>query len=82
MKWLTHERDKIGDFQKRVLIHLPIGFIIGVLFPLTYPALKIFIRYEENEDVHTKDQAWKDYAGAMVGCVIGNFVEAGIIIWL
>jgi len=64
-----------------MLMHIPIGFVIGLLFPLTYPALKLFIRYEENEDVHTKDQAWKDYAGAIAGAIMGNLTVAGIIIW-
>ena len=68
-KILKHPRDKVGDYQRRVLIHIPIGLLIGIPI-LGYPVLKLFIRYEENEDAHTKDQAWKDYAGAIAGACI------------
>ena len=72
--FLTHDQDKVGDFQKRVLLHIPIGYII-VISALAHPILPIplvwlFIRYEENEDAHKKDQAWKDYFGAIVGGVM------------
>lgn len=80
-KFITHERDKVGDYQFRFLLHIPMGLIIGLLFPLTYPVLVLFIRYEENEDLHTKDQAWKDYAGTLAGCVVGNLALIGLIIW-
>ena len=69
MKLLTHERDKVGDFQRRALLHIPIGILIGI--PLFgSPLEKLFIKYEENEDKWVKDQAWKDYFGAMVGTAI------------
>jgi len=68
---LKHDRDKVGDFSKRVLLHIPIGFVIGAVFPLSFPLLWLFIKYEENEDLHTKDEAWKDYFGAMVGSSLG-----------
>jgi len=71
LSFIKHSRDKEGDFGIRVLIHIPIGLLIGLTFPLSIPLVKLFIRYEENEDIHTKDQAWKDYFGAMVGCSIG-----------
>ena len=78
MPLLNHGRDKVGDFQKRVLIHIPIGLLIGVpLFGI--PILVLFVRYEQNEDLHTKDQAWKDYAGAIVGSVITTI---GALVWL
>ena len=80
MKLLTHKRDTKGDFQKRVLIHIPVGLIIGIPvfgWVLGY----LFVAYEENEDLHTKDQAWKDYFGAMVGCGFGIFISIGLIIW-
>lgn len=76
MKFLKHERDKVGDFQKRVFLHIPIGFIVIIsalghpLLPL--PLVWLFIRYEENEDVHTQDQAWKDYFGAIIGAVMAS----------
>ena len=84
MKILRHDRDKVGDFQSRVLLHIPIGFLIGMasLIPFVGLALLwLFIRYEENEDLHFKDQAWKDYFGAIVGVVIAFVVIIGIIFW-
>lgn len=78
MPFLKHERDKVGDFQPRVLLHIPIGFIMGLtsVIPFVgYGLTRLFIRYEENEDIHTKDQAWKDYFGALVG-----FTAASIVI--
>ncbi len=81
MKLLKHERDLVGDYQKRVLIHIPIGFLIGVAFPLSYPILLLFIRYEENEDMWVKDRAWKDYAGAIAGAIVGLLTLIGIIFW-
>jgi len=70
-KVLTHNRDKVGDFGIRTVIHIPVGFIIGLTFPLSYPLLTTLHKYEENEDLHTKDQAWKDYFGVMVGEALG-----------
>jgi len=81
MKLLMHSRDKVGDFQDRVLLHVPIGFLMG-LFPFDTGLKDIFIRYEENEDLHEHDKAWKDYFGAMVGYVLGRFTLIGLIIWL
>lgn len=80
MKFITHERDKVGDYQKRVLIHIPIGILLGIPI-LGIPLLILFVRYEENEDKHVKDEAWKDYAGAMGGAIISLVVIVGIIIW-
>ena len=86
MRWidrlLTHSRDTAGDFGSRVVIHIPLGFLIGVTFPVSVPLLLLFIRYEENEDVHTKDQAWKDYFGALVGCALGLVTEVTLVIML
>ena len=70
-KHFTHVRDDEGDFGIRALMHIPIGLLIGLTFPLSYPLLKTFIVYEENEDVHTKDEAWKDYYGCQMGEAIG-----------
>ena len=69
--WIKHNRDSEGDFGVRMLLHIPIGLLIGLTFPLSFPIAWLFIRYEENEDLHTKDEAWKDYFGAIVGCSIG-----------
>ena len=69
MKFLTHERDNVGDFQKRVLLHMPAGLVIGIPV-IGWAFAYIFKAYEENEDLHTKDQAWKDYFGALVGAAI------------
>ena len=68
-KFLTHPRDFDGDYQERLLMHIPVGILMGIPL-LGLPLLRLFIRYEENEDAHTKDQAWKDYAGALVGISI------------
>lgn len=78
MKLLRHDRDEVGDYQSRVLLHILPGFLMGLL-----PGLSgLFIRYEENEDVHTKDQAWKDYAGAMYGYIPGRIALLSSITWL
>lgn len=77
---LKHCRDDVGDFQSRVLIHIPIGLLIGVPI-LGYPILWLFLKYEKNEDLHTKDQAWKDIFGAIVGASITVITIIGIIIW-
>jgi len=85
MKLLKHERDKIGDFQRRVLLHIPIGFIIGLasVVPFVGSTLaQLFIRYEENEDVHTRDEAWKDYFGALTGFVLAVVIIIGLLVWL
>ena len=75
MKLLTHNRDKTGDFQSRVLVHIPIGIItalcILVHWVLVLALVYIFWHYERNEDAHTADEAWKDLYGWMVGFVIG-----------
>lgn len=71
---LKHERDKVGDFQRRVLLHVPIGFIIGISvlghWAIGIILVALFIFYERNEDVWEKDKAWKDVFGALAGCVI------------
>lgn len=81
-QFLTHERDTVGDYQRRLLMHIPIGIIMGIpLFGL--PVLWLFIRYEENEDKWVKDQAWKDYAGAVTGTIMTAFVMVILaILWL
>jgi len=78
---LKHERDKKGDFGKRALMHIPVGLIAGIPI-LGYPVLKLFIFYEENEDLHIQDEAWKDTFGAMVGASITAVAAVGVAIWL
>ncbi len=82
MKLLIHSRDLVGDFQNRVLVHLPIGLVIGlswlVHWSVTLALCYVFVCYEENEDAHTKDQAWKDYFGCLIGIIIGGIVSKGV----
>jgi len=76
---LTHNRDKEGDFGYRVLLHIPIGLLMGMPL-LGWALIPIFISYEQNEDLHTSDQAWKDYFGALVGCAITTIAFAIIVL--
>lgn len=81
-KLLTHERDMRGDYGSRVVLHLFIGFVIGLFFPLSYPILKLFIAYEDSEDFWVHDRAWKDYAGALAGSVFGVLTSVSLIVYL
>ncbi len=81
MKFLKHSRDTVGDYQQRVLIHIPIGLLIGILI-LGYPLLHLFEKYQQSEDQWVKDQAWKDYAGAQIGAIISILIQIGIVIYL
>ena len=81
MKFLKHERDKVGDYQRRLLMHIPIGLLIGVPI-IGYPILKLFVAYEDSEDFWVHDKAWKDYAGALVGAVIMELIIIGLVIYL
>ena len=76
----THERDEEGDFGFRSLMHIPIGILMGIPL-LGKPLREMFIRYEENEDKHVKDQAWKDYHGAMIGEAITEVASAALLTW-
>ena len=76
----THVRDKEHDFGFRALIHIPVGFVMG-LFDWSNGLARLFEFYEKNEDRHTGDQAWKDTFGAMVGWVIGRLVLVGFLAW-
>ncbi len=81
--WFTHNRDKEGDFGVRAVLHIPIGLFMGATFPLSLGLVYLFKFYERNEDAHTKDQAWKDVFGAMIGMVLGISAEIAILIaWL
>ena len=81
MKLLKHSRDKEGDFQERVLLHIPVGLLIGIPL-LGYPLLRLFEKYELNEDLHTEDEAWKDFCGAMIGTTITILIVLAVVICL
>ena len=81
MKLLTHSQDKVGDFQDRVLLHIPVGLLMGIPV-MGIPLLLLFRQYERNEDRWCKDQAWKDIYGAMVGVVVTMLVTLGLIVWI
>jgi hypothetical protein len=77
---LGHCRDYTDppEFGGRVILHtfhgLAIAFSPLVHWGLTIAYVWIFIRYEENEDIHTRDEAWKDYYGALIGIFLGGFI--------
>jgi dolichol kinase len=76
----------LNDLPVRTLLHIPIGFVIGLAacFPFISAGrviLHLFIRYEESEDKHLKDQAWKDYYGAIIGAVIAYLVFSAAVIY-
>jgi hypothetical protein len=79
-KIITHPRDKEGDYGIRVLMHVPIGLIMGIPV-IGYQLMRLFFFYEKNEDRWTSDQAWKDTAGALVGMSITVVVIIGLCIW-
>ena len=81
-KHFTHNRDLTGDFGIRVLIHIPIGFLIGVLLFNDKALTNLFLKYELNEDAHTADEAWKDIFGAIIGFALGRITIIAIIIYL
>ena len=82
VRLLKHERDKAGDFQRRVLLHIPVGFVcaISVLghWALALALTAGFLYYENNEDLHEKDKAWKDTFGWLTGAVMGSFTVMGL----
>lgn len=80
-KHIKHPRDTHGDYGVRYLLHIPAGFLVGLLPPpLDHNAVKIFLRYEQNEDKWTQDEAWKDVGGFMTGYVIGRYVQ--LTVWV
>ena len=62
----------------RFWLHVPVGLVLVFLAWLSwvlcivYAAL--FLAYELNEDVWTKDNAWKDLAGPMAGVILGSVI--------
>jgi len=61
---------------RRVLLHVPLGILTAFL-TYTHWALGLiftisFLAYEHNEDLHTKDQMWKDLKGYLWGLALGG----------
>ncbi len=72
---LKHSRYALSDYQRRVLMHIPIGLLTGI--PILGARLQdTFHLYERNEDRHTKDQAWVDLAGELIGNIITEILLA------
>jgi len=78
---ITHNRDKDGDFGIRMLLHIPIGIILSIPV-FSWGLIYLFKFYERNEDAHCEDEAWKDTYGAIVGYIIGLFLQIGVILWV
>ena len=76
-----HNRDNEGDYGSRMLMHIPAGFFIG-LIPFNREFSDHLKFYEDNEDAHTKDEAWKDEAGILVGIVMGRILLVAIVIYV
>ena len=70
------------DILDRVLLHVPIGIFSVCLIFLHWSAVLaftgMFLAYELNDDRHSKDQAWKDVYGWLVGAAIAGI---GLIIF-
>ena len=81
MKFLKHSKDTVGDYQSRVLLHIPVGFLMG-LMPFSGTFKDLFFYYEESEDKWVKDEAWKDYAGSMIGFVLGRLTLFVVVVYL
>ena len=79
-RWITHPRDEVGDYGVRVLLHIPIGLLMGIPI-IGYQLMRLFFFYEKNEDQWTSDQAWKDTAGALFGMAVTVMVVIGLGIW-
>lgn len=84
-KTFTHVRDTVGDYGWRTVLHIPIGILMGISPIPSDKFVDLFIYYEKNEDFHTKDQAWKDVSGALIGYGIGRallYCGIGYLVWL
>jgi len=69
----------------RLLIHVPVGVVNGLIFNVNVFAGVVFAwgfihGYEFNEDSYIQDQAWKDICGYLWGFALW-FVVHQIIIW-
>tara|TARA_Y100000310_G_C20580096_1_gene762530 strand:+ start:543 stop:794 length:252 start_codon:yes stop_codon:yes gene_type:complete len=80
MAIIKHSRDKVGDFQGRVLLHIPIGILTAIPV-LGWGLTALFIVYQRSEDEWTRDRRWKDYYGAVAGNVIGVLAILGYVLW-
>lgn len=80
-KLWKHDRDEVGDFGHRALMHIPIGLLTGIPI-IGGPLQRTFHQYENNEDFWTHDRAWKDYAGEIVGNIITTLTIIGALTWL
>ena len=78
-KILKHPRDKVGDYQRRVLIHIPLGLVMSIPI-LGWGLILLFIYYEWSEDFWVHDFAWKDVAGAIGGYTVGTLGWLTLII--
>lgn len=79
-----HVRDTAGDFGIRTFLHIPVGFIMGISPIPGDKFVDLFIFYERNEDRWTRDQAWKDVNGALIGFALGRLAllaGIGYLIW-
>ena len=80
MKFLKHIRYPGSDYHHRVLMHIPVGLLTGI--PLIgRPLQRTFHLYEKNEDRHTKDQAWVDLTGELIGNAIIELGIIGLVVW-
>jgi len=64
---------------KRVRNHVPHGVILALIclvfhWGVALIGVYLFVDYENNEDRHTKDQAWKDELGALIGYFIAMII--------
>lgn len=62
-------------------MHIPIGLLTGIPI-IGRPLQGTFHLYEKNEDRHTKDQAWVDLTGELVGNVIIELAIISGLVWL
>lgn len=62
-----------------MLLHVPVGIVMSIPV-FGWGLVLLFMRYEESEDKWVKDQAWKDYYGAIVGFILGLIAQS-IIFW-
>ena len=76
-KHLTHNRDEVGDYGIRLVIHIPHGLIMSIPI-LGWSLIPIFMAYQKSESYYTADQGWKDHAGAITGIIIGVLVQIAV----
>ena len=79
-KLITHNRDVVGDFGSRAVLHIPVGIVMSIPI-LGWGLIALFIYYEKNEDKWVQDVAFKDVYGALVGYVLGMITLIGVVLW-